>query len=52
MDPNKVAVIIGQHVPTNITALRAFLGLLGYYQSFIELYFLTTGPMMTNLLQD
>ena len=38
MDPKKVAMILAWPAPHNVTALRSFLGLSGFYRKFIELY--------------
>jgi hypothetical protein len=36
VDPEKIEVIIGWSVPKNVTELRSFIGLAGYYRIFIE----------------
>jgi hypothetical protein len=37
-DPAKISIIQSWPSPTNVTQLRAFLGLTGYYRRFIEGY--------------
>ena len=51
MDPKKVSVILAWPVPQDVTALRSFLGLSGFYCRFIEFYSLIATPM-TDLLQE
>ena len=51
MDPKKVSVILAWPVPENITALRSFLGLSGFYRRFIGRYSQIAAPL-TDLLQD
>ena len=51
MDPKKVSVILAWPVPQDVTALRSFLGLSGFYRRFIEFYSLIATPM-TDLLQE
>ena len=36
VDPNKVEVVLNWSRPTNISEVRSFLGLAGYYKRFIE----------------
>jgi hypothetical protein len=36
VDPSKIASIMERRAPTNPTKVRAFLGLAGYYQKFVE----------------
>jgi hypothetical protein len=36
VDPEKVAAVSNWQQPTNVTEIRSFLGLAGYYQRFIE----------------
>ncbi len=36
MDPNKVHALVTWPTPTSVTQLKSFLGLLGYYDSFID----------------
>ena len=50
MDPRKIEVIIEWKPPTNVTEVRSFLGLAGYYKRFIKGFFMTAAPMM-RLLQ-
>ena len=36
MDPQKIEAIVNWQPPTNVTKIRSFLGLAGYYRKFIE----------------
>ena len=49
VDPNKIKAIKEWTKPANISKLRGFLGLTGYYQRFIKNYADITAPL-TNLL--
>ena len=48
--PKKIEVIIEWKPPKNVTEVRSFLGLVGYYRRFVKGFSMTTGPM-TRLLQ-
>ena len=49
VDPKKVEVIIEWKPPRNVTEVRSFLGLAGYYRRFIKGFSMTAAPM-TRLL--
>ena len=51
MDPKKVVVILAWPVPQNVSQLRSFLGLSGFYRKFIEYYSFIAAPM-NDLLQE
>ena len=36
VDPRKVEAIVGWEQPKNVTEIRSFLGLAGYYRRFME----------------
>jgi len=36
VDPQKIEAIVGWERPTNVTEVRSFLGLVGYYRRFLE----------------
>ena len=50
MDPKNIKVIIEWKPPKNVTEVRSFLGLAGYYKRFIKGFSMTATPM-TRLLQ-
>ena len=50
MDPNKIKAIKEWTKPVNISKLRGFLGLTGYYRRFIKNYAHITATL-TNLLK-
>ena len=49
VDPKKVEVIIEWKPPRNVTEVRSFLGLEGYYRRFVKGFLMTVAPM-TRLL--
>eukprot|EP01127_Copromyxa_protea_P008696 TRINITY_DN199_c1_g1_i12.p1 TRINITY_DN199_c1_g1~~TRINITY_DN199_c1_g1_i12.p1 ORF type:complete len:782 (+),score=83.41 TRINITY_DN199_c1_g1_i12:1258-3603(+) len=49
MDPDKVKAIIDMSPPTKLKELRSFLGMIGWYQRFIEGYHLTAKPLEAKL---
>ena len=48
-DPEKVAALKRLQAPTNVSALRAFLGLAGYYRRFVPKFAKLSQPL-TRLL--
>jgi hypothetical protein len=50
VDPVKVREIVGWKIPSSVTEVRSFLGLVGYYRRFIEGFSKIAKPM-TSLLE-
>ena len=50
VDPRKIEVIIEWKPTRNVTEVRSFLGLAGYYRRFVKGFLMTVAPM-TRLLQ-
>lgn len=51
VDPTKIQAILDWHAPTSFTALRAFLGLTGFYRRFVRHYATVASPL-TDLLKS
>ena len=49
MDPKRIEVIIEWKPLRNVTEVRSFLGLVGYYRRFVKGFSMTVAPM-TRLL--
>ncbi|KAG8492331.1 hypothetical protein CXB51_009857 [Gossypium anomalum] len=50
VDPSKISAILNWEPPRNITEVRSFLGLAGYYRRFVKGFLMIATPM-TKLLQ-
>jgi hypothetical protein len=50
MDPSKIEDILSWNMPASVGDIQSFLGLAGYYQSFIE-WFSKIRKLMTKLLE-
>ena len=50
MDPQKIEAIVNWKLPTNVSEVRGFLGLAGYYRKFFE-GFSKIATLLTNLLK-
>ena len=50
MDPQKIEAIVNWKLPTNVSEVRCFLGLAGYYRKFVERFSMIATPL-TNLLK-
>jgi hypothetical protein len=51
-DPDKISIIQKWPSPTNVTQLRAFLGLTGYYRRFIKGYGILCRPLFNVVKKD
>ena len=45
VDPKNIEVVRGRPTPKNVTIVRSFMGLSGYYQRFIKGFSKTTSPI-------
>ncbi len=45
VDPTKIEAILNWNHPTNVTKVRSFLGLVGYYQRFVKGFSLIATPL-------
>ena len=45
VDPKKIEAVVSWERPTNITEVRSFLGLAGYYQRFVEGFSMIAFPL-------
>jgi hypothetical protein len=52
VDPEKVEAVSHWQQPTNVSEVRSFLGLAGYYQRFIEGFSKIASPMIELLRKD
>ena len=50
VDPKKIEVVVEWKPPRNVTEVRSFLGLAGYYRRFVKWFSMIAAPM-TRLLQ-
>ena len=50
VDPEKIKAVVEWQQPMNVTEVRSFLGLVGYYRCFVEGFSKIATPM-TKLLQ-
>ena len=51
VDPKKIKVVVEWKPPRNVTEVRSFLGLAGYYKRFVKGFSMIAAPM-TRLLQN
>ena len=51
-DPKKIEAVVAWSKPTNIRALRGFLGLIAYYGKFVRNYGTISKPLMKMLKKD
>ena len=45
VDPQKIEAIVNWKPPTNVTKIRSFLGLAGYYRKFVEGFSKLAAPL-------
>jgi hypothetical protein len=51
-DPTKIEAITNWPIPTNVTELRSFLGLAGYYRRFVQNYGIICRPLFAALKKE
>ena len=44
MDPKKIEVVVEWKPPRNVTEIRSFLGLAGYYRRFVKGFYYDFSP--------
>ena len=45
VDPNKIEAVVNWDRPTNVSKVRSFLSLAGYYRRFVEGFFCIAAPL-------
>ena len=50
VDPIKIEAVVNGKPPQNVTGVRSFLGLAGYYKRFVKLFFVVAS-VLTKLLR-
>ena len=52
MDPQKIEATVNWKLPTNVSEVRSFLGLVGYYRKFVEGFSKIATPLTNQLKKD
>ena len=52
VDPSKISAIVDWKPPKNVTEVRSFLGLAGYYRRFVNGFSIIAAPMTRLLRKD
>ena len=45
VDPQKIEAVVNWKLPKNVSEVRSFLGLVGYYRKFVEGFSRIAGPL-------
>ena len=52
MDPQKIEAVVNWKPPKNVSEVRSFLGLAGYYRKFVEGIFRIAAPLTKLIRKD
>ena len=46
VDPTKIEAVVNWKPPRNVTEVRSFLGLAGYYRIFVKAFYVIASPLV------
>ena len=52
VDPQKIEAVVNWKLPKNVSEVRSFLGLAGYYKKFVEGFFRIAAPLTKMIRKD